>query len=82
MHNPSCFLSQIEDPRCIYIIGRWKSSAQQMKESIRSSANQELLDLLKDQVAMEWVFHVNIRHDLPQLKACVTSVGQYFIKTG
>jgi len=50
----------VEDPNVIFILGSWPSVDFHMREFIPSQPNQELLASLKDQVTVEWMFHLNI----------------------
>jgi len=73
----------VEDPEVIYIIGAWSSVRFHMDEFIPSQANQELLALLKDQVSVEWMFHVDVDQDvrpLPLDAAAVLAIGRHIVK--
>ena len=83
IHTPgSHFLSQIEDPTLIYIIGSWDSPEQHWNDFIPSPANQNLLNLLKDQVTVEYLFHVNITQSSLLLYAPAISIVRQFVKPG
>jgi heme-degrading monooxygenase HmoA len=74
----------VEDANVIYILGSWPSVKFHMQEFIPSQANQELLALLKDQLTVEWMFHVGIdqtAHPLP-LSRKMVAIGRHFIKHG
>ncbi len=58
----------VEDPDVIFILGSWPSVDFHMLEFIPGQPNQEILALLKDQVTVEWMFHLDIdqrTHPLP-----------------
>lgn len=54
------FFSCNEDASLIVLVGAWQSVKQHMEEFIPSDANQNLLQLLKDQISVEWMFHVDL----------------------
>ena len=81
-HYSFCFFLQIEDPKFVYLIGQWDSVKQHREAFIQSKANQDLLHLLKDQGKVRWLLHVDIGHELSQLKAPVLSIGRSYVKVG
>jgi quinol monooxygenase YgiN len=92
--NTFYYFQQTEDPSFIYIIGEWESLDQHMNHFIPSADNQAMLNLLKDQVTVEWLLHADVPHaelPLPKTKAemaeahkgeTVFSVGRHFVKEG
>lgn len=82
------YLQQVEDPALIYVFGEWESLDQHMNGFVASSENKELLDVLKDQMVIEWVVHLDVEHkDLPSAEevsdgAKVYSIGRHFVKAG
>jgi quinol monooxygenase YgiN len=92
--NTFYYFQQTEDPSFIYIIGEWESLDQHMNYFIPSAENQAMLDLLKDQVTVEWLLHADVSHvDLPLPRSdtemakarkgeIVISVGRHFVKNG
>ncbi|EXJ88964.1 hypothetical protein A1O3_02028 [Capronia epimyces CBS 606.96] len=74
----------IEDPSLIFIIGAWASVTFHMQEFIPSRANQEILSLLKDQITVHWMFHLDIDQTatpLP-LQGHALAIGRHFIDKG
>ena len=74
----------VEDPNVIFIIGAWPSVQFHMQHFIPGRPNQELLALLKDQVTVEWMFHLDIdptKGQLPLTRDFV-AIGRHFIKEG
>jgi heme-degrading monooxygenase HmoA len=72
----------VESPELIYIIGAWPSVEFHMQDFIPSQANQDLLALLKAEVVVEWMFHLNIdqtKRQLP-LDREIVAIGRHFIK--
>ncbi|OAP58200.1 hypothetical protein AYL99_07290 [Fonsecaea erecta] len=72
----------VEEPNVIFILGSWPSVDFHMHEFIPSPQNQELLALLKDQVTVEWMFHLDIdqrTHPLP-LNHDVLSIDRYIVE--
>lgn len=81
------YYQQIEDPALIYIIGEWDSLDQHANHFIKSEANQELLQALKDDISVEWLLHVDTTHaDLPLPNGAkvknVISIVRHFVKSG
>ena len=80
------YLQQVEDPALIYVFGEWESLDQHMNGFVASSENKELLDVLKGQMAIEWVVHLDVEHkDLPSAEEIsdgtkVYSIGRHFVK--
>ncbi|KAJ9608165.1 hypothetical protein H2200_007153 [Cladophialophora chaetospira] len=54
------FYQCVETPHVIFILGSWPSVQFHMQEFIPSQPNQDLLALLKDQITVEWMFHLDI----------------------
>ncbi|EOD47210.1 putative dimeric alpha-beta barrel protein [Neofusicoccum parvum UCRNP2] len=78
-HQPFHYYVQIEDPTSFYIIGSWPSVAYHFDEWIPSPANQELLGLLKDQVTVEWMFHIDVEKTQLPLDAIFMAIGRHSI---
>ncbi|KAK9357293.1 hypothetical protein V1504DRAFT_398923, partial [Lipomyces starkeyi] len=57
------FYNQVEDQSYIYIIGSWPSLSQHTNEWIPSKENREMLELLKDRLDVDWMFHLDIDQD-------------------
>ncbi|KAJ5720419.1 uncharacterized protein N7483_008353 [Penicillium malachiteum] len=57
---PARFFRQVEDPEICYIVGGWESVTVHTEEWITSETNQKNLGLLKDDVAVAWMFHLDI----------------------
>ncbi|KIW16178.1 hypothetical protein PV08_06229 [Exophiala spinifera] len=74
----------IEDPATIFIFGEWPSVEFHMTTFIPSQENQELLELLKDQVTVEWMFHLDIDQSHRPLPwhTSVIAVGRHFVADG
>ncbi|KAI1608043.1 hypothetical protein EDD36DRAFT_423925 [Exophiala viscosa] len=74
----------VEDPSLVFILGAWPSIDFHMKEFIPGEANQEILDLLKRQLVVEWMFHL----DVDQAKTALSlsekfiAIGRHFIREG
>lgn len=73
-----------EDPEIIFILGAWPSVDFHMQEFIPGQSNQEMLALLKDQITVEWMFHLDIDQTtipLPVDRGFMAIV-RHFIKDG
>ncbi|KIW96266.1 uncharacterized protein Z519_03334 [Cladophialophora bantiana CBS 173.52] len=57
----------VEEPNVIFLLGSWPSVDFHMHEFIPGSQNQELLALLKDQVTVDWMFHLDIDQNTQSL---------------
>jgi hypothetical protein len=92
--NTFYYFQQTEDPSYIYVIGEWQSLDQHLDQFIPSAENKLLLDLLKDQLTVEWLLHADVSHSdlsLPKTRAemnnehereAVISLRRYFVKDG
>ncbi|KAK6371279.1 hypothetical protein LTS17_009010 [Exophiala oligosperma] len=78
------YFRAVEDPDVIFIFGAWPSVEFHMTNFIPSQDNQELLELLKDQVTVEWMFHLDIdqTHSPPPWHTNVIAVVRHFITDG
>jgi hypothetical protein len=75
------YYHSIDRPEQIYILGQWPSVDFHMDEFIPSPENLDLLALLKDQITVEWMFHVDIdqgKQQLPQSKN-VLAITRYLV---
>lgn len=79
-NQPFAYYQQHEDPAFVYLLGSWASVSQHWDEWIPSEANQQLLELLKDDVSVEWMFHVEVDKATLPLEAPVLAVGRHSIK--
>ena len=69
----------VEDPALIYLIGSWSSLAQHMESWIPSPENQALLQLMKDQVEVEWMFHVALDPTTLPINAPLLAIARHFV---
>ncbi|KAJ5611201.1 hypothetical protein N7510_007920 [Penicillium lagena] len=79
---PVQFALQIEDPAFFYLLGGWKSVATHRGEWVPSEINQRLLGQLKDDIVVEWMFHLEIdpaTSTIP-LNAPVIAISRYFVE--
>jgi heme-degrading monooxygenase HmoA len=56
---PVQFARQVEDSAYFYILGGW-NSVEEHNGWIKSETNQKLLAQLKDDIDVEWMFHLDI----------------------
>ncbi|KAF4306492.1 putative dimeric alpha-beta barrel [Botryosphaeria dothidea] len=77
--QPFHYFVQIEDPALFYIVGSWPSADYHFQKWVPSSANQELLELLKDKLSVEWMFHIDVEKPQLPLDAPVMAIGRHFI---
>ena len=72
----------LEDPSLIFIVGGWPSAKFHWEEWIPSSQNQELLTVLKDEVEVEYMFHVDLdRKSLENVESQeIVAIGRHTIK--
>ena len=76
------FFSQIEDPAFVYVIGEWEDVRQHREIFIPSEINRQLLELLKGQISVQWLFHINIEQEKLPLSAPIISINHYSISPG
>ncbi|KAJ5168586.1 uncharacterized protein N7482_004180 [Penicillium canariense] len=76
------FLRQVEDPVFVYLLGGWDSVAEHLGDWITSEPNQRLLAQLKDDLDIEWVFHLDIHPSDPRipLNAPILGISRYFVE--
>lgn len=77
------YYHRVEDPSIIYIVGAWPSVDFHMQEFIPGAPNQELLELFKDDLSVEWMFHVELKpfvNPLP-VEREIIAIGRHFVKT-
>jgi heme-degrading monooxygenase HmoA len=81
---PFHFFHCLEDPSLIFILGGWPSVQYHMEEWIPSKENQELLEVLKDEVEVEYMFHLDLdrkEREVP-VGTVVMAFGRHFIRSG
>lgn len=79
---PFILFLQIENPTFLYIIGEWEDVRQHREEYIPSEANRQILELLKDEVSVEWLLHIDTDQENLPLSAPIISIGRHFISSG
>ncbi|KAJ5671955.1 hypothetical protein N7507_001082 [Penicillium longicatenatum] len=78
---PARFFRQVEDPQRFYITGGWESIAVHAGDWITSETNQKYLGQSKDDVDVEWMFHLDMdpaTSPIP-LDAPVIAISRYFV---
>jgi hypothetical protein len=79
---PVRFFSQVDDPSYIYLLGGWDSVTQHMEKWIPSSTNQTLLELLKDEIDVLWMFHVDVDCEEILIDVPNVTIGRYLLEDG
>ena len=74
-----CFQG-VEEPSLVYILGSWHSIEQHMGSWISSPENQALLQLMKDQVQVEWMFHVDIDPFTLPFEKPTLAIARHFVE--
>ena len=66
------------------MVGGWSSIHTHMKEWIPSNKNQDLLQLLKDEVGVDWMWHIDLDPTAHQSLdvASILVIGKHKIKHG
>ncbi|KAJ5295997.1 hypothetical protein PENANT_c001G01370 [Penicillium antarcticum] len=74
-------LREIEDPACIYLLGGWESIEEHMNDWIPSETNQTLLQKLRGDLEVKWMFHLDIEPSTSQipLDAPILAICRYFV---
>lgn len=63
-YNPKVhYFTQHEDAKYLYIIGSWPSAALHLESFVPSAENQQILQSLKDKVAVESFVHIYLDED-------------------
>jgi len=73
------YLQCAEDSSLVYIIGCWDSIEQHMNEFVSGEQNQELLELLKDQMTVASLTHLDLDPNLIPVNAPVLSLGIHYV---
>lgn len=73
------YLQCAENQSLIYIIGCWDSVEQHMNEFVSGKENQQLLDLLKDQMTIESLTHLDLDPSSIPVNAPVLSLGIHYV---
>ena len=78
------YLHCIEDPSLIFILGGWPSVQFHMEEWIPSQENQDSLKIMKGEVDVEWMFHLDLDPNEREsvLGGKVIAVVRHFVKDG
>ena len=74
----------LEEPSTLFMFGGWPSIHTHMKEWIPSKENQDLLQLLKDEVSVDWMWHIDLDPTTRQSLdvARMLAIGKHMIKHG
>ena len=78
------YYHSVEEPNVIFILGAWPSVDFHMQEFIPGQPNQEVLELLKDMVTVDWMFHLDLDQSekpLP-LKRAIIAIARHFVRDG
>jgi hypothetical protein len=76
---PTLFYPEVQDPSIFYVIGSWQSQEQHSKGFDGSPAQAEILELIKDQMDIEWMHYVDIEQDKIPLNAQVLAINRYVL---
>ncbi|KAJ6126983.1 hypothetical protein N7523_002595 [Penicillium sp. IBT 18751x] len=78
---PVQFARQLEDSNYFYIFGGWESVAHHCGDWIKSETNQKFLTQLKDDIDVEWMFHLSMEPSTCAvlLNAPAIAVNRYFV---
>ncbi|KAJ5627017.1 hypothetical protein N7528_004444 [Penicillium herquei] len=79
---PARFFREVEDPAICYIVGGWESVTVHTEEWIVSETNQKNLGVLKDDVDIAWMFHLDIDLSTSPIPvdAPVIAVSRFFVE--
>lgn len=76
------FLQQLEDPSILYIQGAWPSVEFHREQFLPSPENQQVLRELKDDLTVEWMFHIDMDAEKIPIHAHTLAVVRHIIKPG
>ncbi|KAF1995864.1 hypothetical protein P154DRAFT_444512 [Amniculicola lignicola CBS 123094] len=86
------FLQEVEDPSHLYIIGEWDDLGRHLLEWLPSQENQSLLHLFKNDMKVEWMFHIDATHTefafarhaaaVRRSKENLLGITRFFVKPG
>jgi hypothetical protein len=79
---PVNLLIPLDDSSSIYLVGGWDSPGQHYNEWIPSSTNQELLRILRDEVEVGWMFHIDVTPGTAGVGDVISTCMTRAMKTG
>lgn len=65
------FYTQIDDPTNMFVVGAWESKDQHQHGFNGSPQQDEILDLVKDQMSIDWMHYMNVEQSRIPLNAPV-----------
>ena len=76
-HLKNLFYVEVEDPSILYVIGAWESQAQHQKGFNGSMDQNEILELVKDQMDIDWMYYIDVEQSRIPLDAPVLEIKRY-----
>lgn len=77
------FYTQIDDPTIMFVIGAWESKDQHQHGFNGSPQQGKILDLIKEQMGIDWMFYIDVDQSKIPLDAPVLAIiREQFAKDG
>jgi hypothetical protein len=76
-HLRNLFYVEVEDPSILYVIGAWESQEQHQRGFNGSLDQDKILELVKDQMDIDWMYYIDVEQSKIPLDAPVLEIKRY-----
>ena len=76
-HLKNLFYVEVEDPSVLYVIGAWQSQEQHQRGFNGSAAQDKILELVKDQMDVDWMYYIDVQQSKIPINAPVLEIRKY-----
>src|SRR5450432_3629407 len=73
-HLKNLFYVEVEDPSVLYVIGAWQSQEQHQRGFNGSAAQDKILELVKDQMDIDWMYYIDVQQSKIPINAPVLEI--------
>ena len=80
-HLKNLFYIEVEDPSILYVIGAWESQQQHQKGFNGSEDQGKILELVKDQMDIDWMYYIDLEQSKIPLEAPVLEISKYTLQS-
>jgi hypothetical protein len=80
-HLKNLFYVEVEDPSILYVIGAWESQEQHQRGFNGSLDQDKILELVKDQMDIDWMYYVDVEQSKIPLDAPVLEIKKYTLSS-
>jgi hypothetical protein len=79
-HLKTLFYVEVEDPSILYVVGAWESQDQHRKGFNGSRDQDKILELVKDQMDIDWMYYVDVEQSAIPLDAPILEIKKYTLR--